>query len=460
MPCPYRNESIRDQRGTVLVLRYAQPYRNESIRDQRGRVLVLCYAQVATLDMAGRPTGNATRETREWSLAGAGGSVSRARPLALLTLLQIVAGARVAWRLAWTTGGERIRTSDAPLPDARTTVIVPVLNERDRLVPCLAGLITQPREVVEILVVDGGSTDGTQELVSRCAAGDDRVRLIEAGPIPPGWNGKTHGLQAGLDHADPAAQWILTIDADVRPEPALARSMLAHARRTDAAAISVATLQRLSGPAEGFLHPALLTTLVYRFGIPGHATRHVVKVQANGQCCLFQREPLERCGGFAAARTSLCEDVTMARTLADRGHSVGFYEADGLASVEMYASWGEAWRNWTRSLPLRDRYSGPRAWFGLVEVALAQALPLPLLFLLRWFAPGQRATQLVNVVLLMVRLGVLLGTARAYPGRPWSYWLSPLTDLPVTVQLWRSALRSRHTWRGRVLIRDDSRNPK
>ena len=307
--------------------------------------------------------------------------MSHARSLVLLTLFQTLAGARVAGRLARTARGERIRTSDVPLPDARMTVIVPVLNERDRLGPCLAGLIAQPSEVVEILVVDGGSTDGTPELISRFAAGDDRVRLIDASPIPAGWNGKTHGLQTGLDHAHSAADWILTIDADVRPEPALARSLLAHARQTGAAAISVATLQRLSGTAEGFLHPALLTTLVYRFGIPGHATRHVAKTQANGQCCLFQREPLEKCGGFAVARTSLCEDVTVARALVDEGYSVGFYEADGLVSVEMYASWREAWRNWTRSLPLRDRYSGAAGWFGLVEIALTQALPLPLLFL-------------------------------------------------------------------------------
>jgi dolichol-phosphate mannosyltransferase len=432
------------------------PYQVESIHDRHGRALVLRYAEPA--DGEGRPTPSSGTDAGERAHAGREDSMSRAWPLTLLTLFQIVAGARVAGRLARTARGKRIRTSDAPLPDARTTVIIPVLNERDRLGPCLAGLIAQPREVVEILVVDGGSTDGTPELVSRFATCDERVHLIDADPIPPGWNGKSYGLQVGLDHAHSAAQWILTIDADVRPEPALTRSLLAHARRTDAAAISVATLQRLSGTAEGFLHPALLTTLVYRFGIPGHATRHVSKVQANGQCCLFQREALENCGGFAVARTSLCEDVTLARALADEGYTVGFYEADGLVSVAMYASWREAWRNWTRSLPLRDRFSGPRGWFGLGEIALTQALPLPLLFFVRWVAPGQRVTQIVNVVLLMVRLGVLFGTARAYPRRPWSYWLSPLTDLPVTVQLWRSAFRRRHVWRGRVLIRDDSRN--
>ena len=49
------------------------------------------------------------------------------------------------------------------------------------------------------------------------------MRMVDASPIPTGWNGKAHGLQVGLDRADPSSAWILTIDADVRPAPALVR---------------------------------------------------------------------------------------------------------------------------------------------------------------------------------------------------------------------------------------------
>jgi dolichol-phosphate mannosyltransferase len=376
-----------------------------------------------------------------------------ARFFAVLAVAQTLAGIRVILRLARTARGERIAVSDAPLPGERVTVLVPVLNERSRLSTCLAGLIAQPSEVAEILVVDGGSSDGTQDLVSTFAARDDRVRLVDASPIPTGWNGKAHGLQVGLDRADSCSAWILTVDADVRLEPVLVRSLLSHAIRTEVAATSIATTQRLSGVAEGIVHPALLTTLVYRFGIPGHVTRRVAAVQANGQCALYRREPLERSGGFASARASVCEDVTVARALATNGYAVGFHESDGLASVEMYASWRDAWTNWTRSLPLRDRYAGRPGWLGLMEVTLAQALPLPLLLMLRRSVPRSRFALAINGLLAVVRLGVLGGTARAYEWRPWTYWLSPLVDLPVAIQLWRNALRQKHIWRGRILVR-------
>lgn len=376
-----------------------------------------------------------------------------AKFFAVLALVQTLAGLKVVLRLARTVRGERIEVSDAPLPAERVTVLVPVLNERDRLGPCLAGLTAQASEVAEILTVDGGSSDGTQDLVSMFAARDNRVRMVDASPIPTGWNGKAHGLQVGLDRADPCSAWILTVDADVRPAPDLVRSMLSHAIRSDVAAVSIATTQRLSGVAEGIVHPALLTTLVYRFGIPGHTTRRVAAVQANGQCALYRREPLERSGGFTTARASVCEDVTVARALATCGYAVGFHEADGLASVDMYASWSDAWKNWTRSLPLRDRYAGRAGWLGLTEVALAQALPLPILLMLWPSVPRPRFALAINGLLVLVRLGVLGGTARAYAWRPWTYWLSPLADLPVAVQLWRNALRRTHVWRGRIVVR-------
>src|SRR5215207_2118422 len=371
--------------------------------------------------------------------------MSLARFFTLLALVQTLAGIRVVLRLARTVRGQRIEVSDAPLPGERVSVLVPVLHERGRLGPCLAGLIAQPGEVVEILVVDGGSSDGTQDLVSMFAARDDRVRLVDASPIPAGWNGKAHGLQVGLDRADPCLAWILTVDADIRPAPDLVRSLLSHAIGTKVAATSIATTQRLSGVAEGIVHPALLTTLVYRFGIPGHTTRRVTAVQANGQCALYRREPLERSGGFVTARASVCEDVTTARALATNGYAVGFHESDHLASVDMYVSWRDAWTNWTRSLPLRDRYAGHAGWLGLTEIVLAQALPLPLLLMLWRSVPRSQFALAIN--------GLLGGTARAYAWRPWTYWLSPLTDLPVAVQLWRNALRRTHVWRGRLLVR-------
>jgi dolichol-phosphate mannosyltransferase len=345
-----------------------------------------------------------------------------------------------------------IRVSDQRSSE-RISVILPVLNEASRIEPALRSLIAQPEEVQEILIVDGGSNDGTQSIVARFNAKDPRIRLLDASPVDRHWTGKAWGLNFGLQHSDPMCRWILSVDADTRVYPLLARSLLAHAKRTGVSTFSVATQQQLSGKLEALIHPPMLTTLVYRFGAPGTATHDIHRVQANGQCFLSRRAVLSRDQAFSAAKTSLCEDITIARRIAECGENVGFYEAErNLIDVRMYGSWRETWENWPRSLPMRDQYFGWREGVGLVGVLVFQALPLPLLLLGLAFGAPIWFLTLVGF-LSALRIGVLFGVARAYPNRPWTYWLAPVCDLPVVARIIQFALKRRHSWRGRTYIR-------
>ena len=372
--------------------------------------------------------------------------------LAILAACQIVLGIRVILRLIRTSRGTTVQRASEATTDERVSIIVPVLDEADRLRPCLDGLVAQGSVVAEILVVDGGSSDGTRDIVRDYEARDERVNLIDASPIPDDWNGKAWGLHVGELASNPDNRWILTIDADVRPDRALATSLIAHAMEHRLRALSVATRQVIGDAGEGLLHPSMLTTLVYRFGIPGSHYRAVHDVQANGQCMLLERELLANIGGFTVVRGEICEDVTLARDIVASGETVGFFETGDLEMVRMYPDWRSTWRDWPRSLPMRDRYSGARGWLGLAEVALVQALPLPLLLLTR---RAPRWIARTNLILAFTRLGVLAGTRRAYLTAPWSYWLSPLADLPVTVRIMMSALRRQHVWRGRTIQRFD-----
>jgi dolichol-phosphate mannosyltransferase len=333
----------------------------------------------------------------------------------------------------------------------RVTVTVPVLNEVERLEPCLVDLERQGSLVHEIIVVDGGSTDGTQELVERHAARDSRMRLLDAPPRPSGWNGKAWGLQSGLESARPDSEWIVTVDADVRMRPDATSFSTGLARDHDWSAMSLATSQVTSTAGLSLLHPAMLTTLVYRFGIPGAGRTSLADVQANGQFAVYRRNDLDRLGGFARVRNSICEDVTLAREFHAAGLSVGFVESGDLARTEMHRDGWDCWRNWPRSLPLRDRFTVWSSPLRLAEAAIAQALPLPVM-LMTMVVPGlPPSLRLSSLALVMTRLGVLAGTRRAYVSPGWTYWLSPLSDLAVYGAIFASLLRRRHVWRGQEL---------
>jgi hypothetical protein len=146
--------------------------------------------------------------------------------------------------------------------------------------------------------------------------------------------------------------------------------------------------------------------------------------------------------------------VTVARRLVALGAQVGFYEAGALATVEMYASAGECWRNWPRSLPLRDENtSAGEVAIALAEIAFVQALPL--VAVLATLARGGATDSFffrLNAALLVARIGVLAGTARAYRNPAPAYWLSLFADVPVAFALARSTFARRHVWRGRTLV--------
>lgn len=364
-------------------------------------------------------------------------------------------GARVFARMLATAAGDPIVATATIPPDAGTIcAIVPVLDEAARIGPCLEALIAQPSALVSILVVDGGSVDGTQEMVRGFATRDPRIRLIDATPVPALWNGKAWNLSCGLAASDPGATYVLTLDADVRVEKDFIASLLAHATDSYLDAFSAAPLLELSGNVEAALHPAFLATLVYRFGLPGSVAQRPNDVQANGQVFLAKRSVLVESAAFSAARASRCDDVTIARHLVRAGAQVGFFEGDEIATVRMYENAAECWVNWPRSLTMRDESTSLATLaLQLAEIAFVQALPLAAVIVT--LARGGDTTSLffrTNLTLAIARLGVLAGTRRAYRETTNAYWLSALADIPVALRLLQSAFGRERTWRGRRLV--------
>ena len=389
--------------------------------------------------------------------------------LSLATLLtaQVAAGTCVIWRLL---PGRRRRPPESPRPGgpARTTVsvVVATLNEARRIGPLLAALERQGPAMVEALVVDSRSTDGTRALVEAAAARDPRIRLLTDDPLPDGWVGKVWALETGLRHARGA--WVLGLDADIEPEAGLVEAVIAAAERDGLDVVSFSPRFADQTAGERWLQPAMLTTLVYRFGAAGDGTVAGDRVMANGQCFLARREVLERHGGYAPARASFCDDVTLARHLARRGARVGFLDGSRLYKVRSYTSAAEAWREWGRSFDLTDAIAPARQAVDLLTVTFAQGLPLVVLAFLGMAAlrglPAvpegatgaaaavrTLATALLGVNVALVAMRALLLTAMrgAYDRRGLPFWLSLTADPAAVFRFWLSTLRRPRAWRGR-----------
>lgn len=318
--------------------------------------------------------------------------------------------------------------------DTRVTVIIPARDEAGRITPCLQALRHDP-QVSEVLVVDDESADDTATVAASLGA-----RVVPGRPLPEGWVGKPWALQQGLEAA--SGDWVLTLDADTRPRPGLVAGLLEAATRDGWDLVSAAGRFECDGVVLQLLHPAMLTTLLYRFAPPGarvSAPPH--RRLANGQCMLMRRGALLDAGGFALAAANLTDDVALVRTLAGLGWRTALLDGAGVLDVRMHESAGEAYRDWGRSLPMPDATSPAWQAADLLVVWLAMALP-PLRIAL---GRGDR----LDAALAAVRLGLVAAVAPAYRPPRRTFWLSPLADVAVAARLTWGTLRPGRSWRGR-----------
>lgn len=95
--------------------------------------------------------------------------------------------------MSWeqTKSGNRSRNTFSSVP-ATISVVVPMRNEEAHLGACLASLLDQtyPLAGYEIIIVDGGSRDGSAELVRRLQREHGNILLLEnpAGIVPTAMN--------------------------------------------------------------------------------------------------------------------------------------------------------------------------------------------------------------------------------------------------------------------------------
>ncbi|MCC5614186.1 glycosyltransferase [Nostoc sp. CHAB 5836] len=380
----------------------------------------------------------------------------------LLLLIQLPATAILFSRLLKGPRRHPPIEPQQPTPEllGSVSVVIPTLNEALRISPLLAGLSQQSYEVREIMVVDSKSSDGTPDLVKASQQKDPRFRLMTDDPLPSGWVGRPWALHNGFLYSSDASQWFLGLDADIQPHPGLVAGLVKTAEAQGYDLVSLSPQFILKYPGECWLQPALLMTLLYRFDPAGINTDQPERVMANGQCFLCRRSVLAAVGGYSSARSSFCDDVTLARNIAIQGYKVGFLDGAKVLKVRMYEGAMETWKEWGRSLDLKDATSRSQLWGDLWLLTSVQGLPLlivPTYLLISLPLSHLPIPSLLllglNLFLVLIRFAMLIAIAPSYDRTSakgaWLFWLSPLADPLAVLRIFLSAFRTPREWRGR-----------
>lgn len=354
-------------------------------------------------------------------------AVSLASTVLLAAMLAVA-----LWNLA---AARRLETAGDPSSHPVVSLLVPARNEESNLRALLPALLRLEYPKLEILVLDDASEDGTAAVVHEHASTTGaRLRLLPGRTPPAGWMGKSwacHQLAAAA-----SGQVLVFCDADVVPLPAALDRTIAAMQSAGAGAATVIPRHRFDGWMESAVVPlvaqlpvlALLPMpLVPRLRAPSLA-------MGNGQWLAFTRAAYAACGGHAAVRDTVLEDVALGRRVKAAGHRLLPLVAHSLVGVRMYRGSAALFEGFGKNVyALAGGRPAPFAaalavfglvavypWLGAVLGAPGALVPLALLAAVRacgvlLFRHGIRSALLHpagSILLMAIALKSYVGTRR------------------------------------------------
>jgi chlorobactene glucosyltransferase len=201
----------------------------------------------------------------------------------------------------WFTFRRPTRAFGVPAALPSLSVLIPARNEEATLAPCVRSLLAQEYPGrLEVLVLDDHSDDATGRVAQELAQNDDRVRVLNGGPLLPGWKGKPNALRQLAEAA--TGDMLLLTDADCvfYPGAALA-SAVQHRERVGADCLSLMPYLECGSFWEHVVVPLQYFLVFATLPVRNvYASRNPAFAAANGAFLLLPRATYEELGGHEA----------------------------------------------------------------------------------------------------------------------------------------------------------------
>jgi succinoglycan biosynthesis protein ExoA len=295
------------------------------------------------------------------------------------------------WPAAWETiepskfirpfGALDVAAGSARAAD-RALIVIPCLNEAPLIAGVVARILEDERLVDPLVVVaDGGSTDGSREILQRIAQADARVRLILNSARL-----QSAGVNLAARSMGEGRTWLVRVDAHADYPANYASSLIEEARRTGATSVVVAMDTR--GDCGFQKAVAAAQNSVLGAGGAAHRSEGRGGWVDHGHHALFSLEAFQASGGYDE-QFSHNEDAELDLRLARDGGRiwlseavrVGYHPRSAPASLaRQYFSYGKgrACTVLKHHQPLKIRQTLPLAVAPAVASAWAGLLYWPL----------------------------------------------------------------------------------
>jgi hopene-associated glycosyltransferase HpnB len=345
------------------------------------------------------------------------------------------------------------------------TAVIPARDEAPVIGGAVESLLRQdyPGDL-RVFVVDDASSDGTADAAragAARAAADDRLSIVSAPPLPPGWSGKLWAVHNGVAAAAADRRYVLLTDADIVHAPDALRRLVAKAESGGLDLVSLMVRLNCTSFAERLLIPAFVLFFQKLYPFPWVNDRAKRMAGAAGGCMLVRRAALEHAGGIAAVKDALIDDCALAALLKKNG-PIWLGLAERTVSVRRYPRITDVWRMVARTAYTQLRHSPWLVLGTVLGMALLYVVP-PLAMVLCPFAGAWLAAAL-GAAAFALMLFAYRPTWTLYRGDDPAILLLPLAALLYTAMtvdsMRRHLLGKGGAWKGRTYARPTARAGK
>ncbi len=346
---------------------------------------------------------------------------------------------------------------DLPEPDAperaplaeRVLIVIPCLNEAAVIARVIARILEDEGLCEPVVIVaDGGSRDGTINIVRVIAARDPRVRLM---PNPKRL--QSAGVNAAVRATGDDFDWVVRVDAHADYPANYASSLISEAVRTEAASVVVAMDTLGITPFQRAVAAAQNSPL--GTGGSAHRSGHKAGWVDHGHHALFRRADFLAAGGYDET-FSHNEDAELDVRLAKQGGRIwltskvriGYYPRAAAGALwRQYFNYGKGRARTVlkHRMRLKPRQAVPLAVAPAVAVAALAPLWWPLaLPALAWAG-------------LSLGYGLVAGAARRQAPMLWAGIPAMIMHLAWSAGFWRQLITAVRPGGARLVVAQATR---
>ncbi len=347
--------------------------------------------------------------------------------------------------------------------------VIPARNEAELLPITLRSLLTQDYPgSFSVILVDDRSRDGTAKIAQEVAENvnqSQRLEIVSAPPLPPGWTGKLWAVEQGIRQAQektPLPDYFLLTDADIEHDSTNLRQLALKAERENLDLASLMVLLQCQSFWERLLIPAFVFFFQKLYPFPRVNDPQNQTAAAAGGCILIRRQALNRIGGIQVVRQALIDDCALAQAVKSSSQSkqgrilnsksIWLGLSESTRSLRPYPSLATIWNMVARTAFTQLNYS-PLLLIGTV-IAMTLIYLVPPAGLILAMLLGNGLVAIASLLAWLLMAIAYLPTLKLYGCSPlWALGLPAIAFLYTLMTLdsaWRHWQGRGGAWKGRV----------